>query len=49
MNNNQTIKCNVRACKYHNDDDCLCNLSQITVTPDCDCQTAHYCKNYQEK
>lgn len=46
---NQTIMCDVCACKHHNGKDCSCKLSKITVTPCKDCETAHYCKNYEEK
>ena len=46
MKNQQTIMCDVKACKYHNGDNCCCNLSKITVTPCEDCETAHYCGNY---
>lgn len=49
MKNQQTILCDVASCKYHNGDKCCCNLSQITVTPCHDCETAHYCKDYEEK
>ncbi len=49
MKNQQTIMCDVRACKHHNGDNCSCKLSQITVTPCADCETAHYCKDYEER
>ena len=49
MKNQQTILCDVYACKYHDNAQCCCKLSQITVTPCEDCQTAHYCKDYEEK
>lgn len=49
MKNKQTIMCDVEACKYHNCEQCCCNLSQITVTPCDDCETAHYCGNYVKK
>ncbi len=46
---NQTIMCDVCACKHHNAKDSVCKLSKITVTPCKDCDTAHYCKDYEEK
>ena len=49
MKNQQTIMCDVEACKYHNDKKCCCNLEQITVSPCNDCETAHYCKDYEKK
>ena len=49
MKNQQTIMCDVEACKYHNCENCCCNLSQITVTPCDDCETAHYWGNYVKK
>lgn len=50
MKNTQTILCDVHACKHHdmaNGCGC-CKLSQITVTPCDDCETAHYCKDYEQ-
>ncbi|MCM1194557.1 MAG: hypothetical protein NC332_01340 [Firmicutes bacterium] len=49
MKNQQTILCDVFACKHHNGDKCCCKLNQITVTPCDDCETAHFCKDYEEK
>lgn len=49
MKKNQTIMCDVCACKHHNKTDCCCKLSKIMVTPCKDCDTAHYCKDYEEK
>ncbi len=49
MKNQQTIMCDVRACKYHDAAQCCCKLPCITVTPCDDCSTAHYCKDYEEK
>lgn len=49
MKNQQTILCDVCVCKYHNNEQGCCKLSQITVTPSHDCVTAHYCKDYVEK
>lgn len=50
MKSNQTILCDVCTCKYH---DCAdggtCKLSRITVTPTHDNETAHYCKDYENK
>lgn len=46
---NQTIMCDVKVCKHNNGSDCCCNLSSITVTPDRDVKTAHYCKDYCKK
>ncbi|MBQ2804920.1 MAG: hypothetical protein IJD18_04755 [Clostridia bacterium] len=48
MKNQQTIMCDVRACKHHNAKCSCCNLSTITVTNCNDCKTAHYCQNYEE-
>ena len=44
MKNQQTIMCDVCACKHHNKSNGCCKLAQITVTPTDDCATAHYCK-----
>lgn len=49
MKNQQTIMCDVRACKYHDGSRCCCKLAQITVTPAEDVPTAHYCGNYEKK
>ncbi len=49
MKNQQTILCDVAACKHHCKSGNCCKLSQITVTPCDDCQTAHYCKDYINK
>ena len=49
MKNQQTILCDVDVCKYHDNAQCCCKLSQITVTPCDDCETAHYCKDYIHK
>ncbi len=49
MKNQQTIMCDVCACKYHDGVQSCCKLSQITVTPCEDCETAHYCGNYVHK
>ena len=49
MYNQQTIMCDVCACRHHDKQQHCCKLSQITVTPCADCETAHYCKNYEEK
>ncbi len=49
MKNKQTINCDVKACKYHDNTDCCCCLNAITVSPSKDCKTAHYCANYVEK
>ena len=49
MKSQQAIMCDVRACKHHNGENCSCKLSQITVTPCADCETAHYCKDYEER
>lgn len=48
MKNQQTIYCDVCVCKHHTKEG-SCNLSSITVTPDKECNTAHYCKDYEEK
>lgn len=50
MKNTQTILCDVCACKHHDTaNGCgCCKLSQITVTPCTDCETAHYCKDYEQ-
>lgn len=48
MKNQQSILCDVCVCKHHNKSG-TCKLSQITVTPSKDCETAHYCKDYEEK
>ncbi|HIR66084.1 MAG TPA: DUF1540 domain-containing protein [Candidatus Fimimonas gallinarum] len=48
MKNQQSILCDVCMCKHHNKSG-TCKLSQITVTPSKDCETAHYCKDYEEK
>lgn len=49
MKNQQTIMCDVCACKHHNKSNGCCKLAQITVTPTDDCATAHYCKDYEKK
>jgi len=51
MKNQQTILCDVCACKHHNmQNGCgCCKLSKITVTPCEDCETAHYCADYECK
>lgn len=35
MKSNQTIKCNVKNCKYNNDSDFLCTLQEIDVSCTC--------------
>ncbi|CDE71125.1 unknown [Subdoligranulum sp. CAG:314] len=46
--NNQKIKCKVKACKY-NSQGCNCDLDSITVVPESDCPTAHFCGDYCKK
>ena len=47
MQNQQTIRCDVRACCHHGENN-NCKLASITVTNCHDCATAHYCQNYEE-
>ncbi len=49
MKNQQTIMCDVCACRYHDGNQCCCKLSQITVTPTADNETAHFCGSYEHK
>ena len=51
MKNQQTILCDVCVCKHHNvqNGTGCCKLAAITVTPCDDCETAHYCKDYEKK
>lgn len=46
--NDQKIKCKVKACKY-NSQGCNCDLDSITVVPESDCPTAHFCGDYCKK
>lgn len=48
MKNQQTINCEVCVCKHHSKEG-GCKLSSITVKPTTECETAHYCQDYEEK
>lgn len=39
MDKNQKICCTVESCKYNNNNDGLCTLNEITVTPIENCNT----------
>ncbi|MCI8640571.1 MAG: DUF1540 domain-containing protein [Clostridia bacterium] len=50
MDKSQKICCTVESCKYNNNDG-LCSLNEITVTPIKDCNTKHadesMCSSYK--
>ena len=50
MDKSQKIYCTVESCKYNNNDG-LCSLNEITVTPIKDCNTKHadesMCSSYK--
>lgn len=52
MDKNQKIFCTVESCKYNNNDG-LCSLNEITVTPIEDCNTEQpdesMCSSYKYK
>ena len=52
MNNNQTIKCDVKSCKFYKNND-LCNLKDIKVTCTCNKNIANktetVCNSFQKK
>lgn len=52
MDKNQKIFCTVESCKYNNNDG-LCSLNEITVTPIEDCNTEQpdesMCSSYEFK
>ena len=33
----QVIHCDVKSCKYHNEEDCKCDLDEIKVGSSCNC------------
>jgi hypothetical protein len=39
MNGNQKICCTVKSCKYNNNNEGLCTLNEIIVTPKPNCNT----------
>lgn len=49
MKNQQTINCDVKACKFNDCQTRGCNLSCITIVPTEDNKSAHFCNNYEQK
>ncbi|MBO5478996.1 MAG: DUF1540 domain-containing protein [Clostridia bacterium] len=51
MNKNQKINCTVTTCKYNQNQEQLCSLEQIIVTPTQNCKTKQpdesMCSSYQ--
>lgn len=51
---NQTIKCNVKTCKYNCEDENLCDLDCISVScncnnDECSCKKETICDSFKEK
>ena len=53
-NLNQTIKCDVKNCKYNNDSDYLCTLNKIDISCTCNAEKCNnkvktICNSFKEK
>ncbi len=50
----QVIHCDVKSCKYHNEEDCKCDLDEIKVDSSCNCDNVKdkdetVCSNFKKE